>query len=285
MAHFEKKSDQGQSILEYTVILILVMGGIIIGGPYAIRSWNAQIQGWDDSIKVSIQDPLQETPPDTINVPDCTCGGWAPGGCNTDSTTNPDGPCDWNELYQQQTCTPVGCNPIPTERCVVDNSCCMLDPAATQPTLPDDCGSPVKCYDDPVSGTPVFCLANEACFEFVCGNNVPKKACVADPRCYTCTGILPPEGPPFGPPAPPLGVGKKCPGDWTGLTSFTPIHPVANGACTAADKCEFECEPPYFPRGGTCDSCGLGNAYQGSCPDVDQCETGIMGCTATQCAY
>lgn len=47
-----------QHLLEYMVLLTLIMAGIIIGGPYAIRSWNAQMKGWEDSVRDSMTDPL-----------------------------------------------------------------------------------------------------------------------------------------------------------------------------------------------------------------------------------
>jgi hypothetical protein len=40
------------------VLSILIMAGIIIGGPYVIRSWNAQVKGWEDSVVDSMNDPL-----------------------------------------------------------------------------------------------------------------------------------------------------------------------------------------------------------------------------------
>ena len=55
-----------QHLLEYMVLLILIMAGIIIGGPYAIRSWNAQIKGWEDSVVDSMNDPLMEAPNGTV---------------------------------------------------------------------------------------------------------------------------------------------------------------------------------------------------------------------------
>lgn len=56
--HSRPTSKNGQHTLEYMLLLILIMAGIIIGGPYAIRSWNAQIKGWEDSVKDSMTDPL-----------------------------------------------------------------------------------------------------------------------------------------------------------------------------------------------------------------------------------
>ncbi len=50
-----------QHTLEYMILLILIMAGIIIGGPYVIRSWNAQMKGWEDSVSDSMTDPLQES--------------------------------------------------------------------------------------------------------------------------------------------------------------------------------------------------------------------------------
>ena len=48
----------GQHALEYTILVTLIMAGIIIGGPYVIRSWNAQVKGWEDSVRDSMTDPL-----------------------------------------------------------------------------------------------------------------------------------------------------------------------------------------------------------------------------------
>jgi len=55
-----------QHTLEYMILLILIMAGIIIGGPYAIRSWNAQVKGWEDSVKDSMTDPMIEAPSNLV---------------------------------------------------------------------------------------------------------------------------------------------------------------------------------------------------------------------------
>lgn len=55
----------GQHTLEYMILLTLIMAGIIIGGPYVIRSWNAQVKGWEDSVIDSLNDPLVEAPANT----------------------------------------------------------------------------------------------------------------------------------------------------------------------------------------------------------------------------
>ncbi|MBI5024361.1 MAG: hypothetical protein HZC18_05090, partial [Candidatus Omnitrophica bacterium] len=44
------RDRRGQHTLEYLILMTLLMAGIIIGGPYVIRSWNAQMKGWEDSV-------------------------------------------------------------------------------------------------------------------------------------------------------------------------------------------------------------------------------------------
>ncbi len=58
--HSRSTNKNGQHTLEHTILLTLIMAGIIIGGPYAIRSWNAQMKGWEDSVRDSMTDPLQQ---------------------------------------------------------------------------------------------------------------------------------------------------------------------------------------------------------------------------------
>ncbi len=49
-----------QHTIEYIILMMLIMAGIIIGGPYVIRSWNAQIKGWEGSVIDAMTDPLLE---------------------------------------------------------------------------------------------------------------------------------------------------------------------------------------------------------------------------------
>jgi hypothetical protein len=39
-----EKNKQGQHAMEYVILLILIMAGIIISGPYVLRSWNANLK-------------------------------------------------------------------------------------------------------------------------------------------------------------------------------------------------------------------------------------------------
>jgi len=46
-------NERGQSIIEYTLIAVLVILGIVYMGPYALRSVNAYFKLWDDSVQDS----------------------------------------------------------------------------------------------------------------------------------------------------------------------------------------------------------------------------------------
>src|SRR3989338_9053956 len=69
-------NKNGQHALEYVILMTLIMAGIIIGGPYVIRSWNAQMKGWEDSVVDSMTDPPTEAPPDIVSIPGCDFVSW-----------------------------------------------------------------------------------------------------------------------------------------------------------------------------------------------------------------
>lgn len=54
------KRRNGQHALEYMILLTIIMAGIIIAGPYVMRSWNAQVKGWEDSVQDSLEDPAMD---------------------------------------------------------------------------------------------------------------------------------------------------------------------------------------------------------------------------------
>lgn len=52
------KNQRAQHMYEYTIIVVLIAAGIIVGGLYAIRAWNANVKGWEESVVDSFDDPL-----------------------------------------------------------------------------------------------------------------------------------------------------------------------------------------------------------------------------------
>ena len=61
------RSKKGQSIVEYSTIIIVVMLGIIVMGPYVIRSVNANLKMWEDAVNDSVSDEPVEA--DVSEIP------------------------------------------------------------------------------------------------------------------------------------------------------------------------------------------------------------------------
>ena len=80
------RTQRAQNLSEYSLLLALIMGSIIIAGPYVIRSVNANLKGWDDSIQDSVNDPLIQAPPDVVTIPGCDCSGWTAAQCGPVTT-------------------------------------------------------------------------------------------------------------------------------------------------------------------------------------------------------
>lgn len=121
-------SKKAQQTIEYSVILALVAAGIILMGPYVIRSWNANLKGAEDAVLDSFNDPLVEEGPGT-DLPNCDCGDWEGTllkGCGYS-------PCKPTELAEKRTCDPPGCESehpeYKTSRCEPHPNCC------TEPTF------------------------------------------------------------------------------------------------------------------------------------------------------
>src|SRR3989338_7473302 len=79
-------NKNGQHALEYVILMTLIMAGIPIGGPYVIRSWNAQMKMWEDSVTDSMRDPLDNAPP--VPIPGCDDGTWVDVTCGVGTMDN-----------------------------------------------------------------------------------------------------------------------------------------------------------------------------------------------------
>ena len=120
-------SQKAQQTIEYSVILGLIAAGIIIMGPYVIRSWNANVKGKEEAVLDSISDPLLEDPEPKIDLPSCDCSDWegtVPDDCGID-------PCKETELKETRTnCQPPGCEAEHPEykygRCKPNSGCCTV---------------------------------------------------------------------------------------------------------------------------------------------------------------
>src|SRR3989344_8839817 len=67
-------SRKAQSIIEYTVVILLVMVGLILMRPYVIRAINAHMKTWEDNVSDSMKDSLKEAqPPSPPVCPNGVC--------------------------------------------------------------------------------------------------------------------------------------------------------------------------------------------------------------------
>lgn len=129
----KRSGKKGQHTIEYAVLIILIMAGIITMGRYVIRSWNANLKGWEDSVSDSLEDPLLEAPqPPPLGG--CTVSGWTEQSCGagiinycSGNTVN----CAQTEMSSIRSFSPSGCQCDPsysgstnTLQCVADSCCC-----------------------------------------------------------------------------------------------------------------------------------------------------------------
>ncbi|VAX36693.1 hypothetical protein MNBD_UNCLBAC01-1245 [hydrothermal vent metagenome] len=200
-------------------------------GPYVIRSWNAQVKGWEDSVIDSFNDPLTEAP--SVTLPGCECT-WQDEGC----LIGP-GCSNIKQRYFTNLCLPAGCESEmipapPPDKCVWDDSCCT----AWSPANPavSDCG---------INAIPP-CPLGEARQTRQCGETLTESRCEPHPNCI------------FGCTEPPAKItlfeeyGDLCPGDEAGITTPTPYTYVNDNSCTGA-KCEIQCIDSAVSYGMSCD--------------------------------
>jgi len=132
----KRSGKEGQHTIEYAVLMILIMAGIITMGRYVIRSWNANLKGWEDSAIDSMEDPLRRADPPPPGV--CTAGGWADLGCGYGFVNVCSGNlvrCAPTEMTSRQVYNPPGCQcaTCAGDSCIIQctpNSCCCETPVA-----------------------------------------------------------------------------------------------------------------------------------------------------------
>ena len=114
------KKSSGQNLIEYCMVLILIMTGIILMGPYVVQSWNAHLKGWEDSIIDSFEDPLDQAKSVNIDFPECSCEWKAP--CATPPCCGFEG-CSTGQSAEVWTCNITHCE-FPKIRCTPDSVNC-----------------------------------------------------------------------------------------------------------------------------------------------------------------
>lgn len=226
----------GQSIIEYALLITLVLAGVYVMSPYVIRSWNANVKGWDDAVKDSYREPIEPSPPGVLDI-SCDSGYGDP--CSSPPCCGY-GTCEEYERTTAWLTNPIGCADPPGGvdfQCAEDPACCTTP---VKLPVPDFCTDP-RCPN--LSEVPAL---------YSCGgdpdhNNPTRVECQFDRNCEnTCTGPPNPSLPQYGP--------AVCPQDDLNLTGDTPISFVEFGKCSApvgsAPKCQWECTPGFVPQFG-----------------------------------
>jgi len=263
MKNHRLQSSQGQNLIELSVLTVLVLIGILVMGPYVIRSWNARLALQDGALRDTYRDSLDWTDVN-IEIPDCACEWKLPDFC--DPLCCGLGDCTEFEQSYFWECTPVGCDTIDDPwQCEDNENCCS-------PWVPIGCGVNANdiicgppfggCGDtggphNPCHiGTPTY---GEQGYQRFCGNANPENAefkCVVDEICiFDCTGTI----------APGLGChndmcvdnddipdNEGLPGNMSwrsrdGVPYNTDNHP---DGCTETRKCEVHCTGDYIVGGG-----------------------------------
>ena len=256
--------QQGQHLVEYGILMTLVMIGIITMSRYVIRSWNANLKGWDDSVIDSAEDPLEHIGFELLgcNIPD-----WqdviCEGSTRDECTGSPSPACPVRNMLQSRTFSPAGCEcalspPLPPLQCVVHSCCCdapTVTPGACGPLATVISTDPLPDCNN-VSMIPKYpdgsCPPGYQEAYTLCGADtapIKRWGCLETAECNTqCLGQPPPRK---------IEYDSYCAGDDTppfGLSVFTSY--VDQNQCTAA-YCEFQCAPPYVAilGGAACGNC------------------------------
>ncbi len=209
-------NKRGQSMIEYVLIAVLVILGIVIMGPYVLRSVNAHFKLWDYSVQDSFTETLTQAPVNAItNIStNCTCTTSA-GSCGSSLSQ-----CAANQREYDHTCNPQGCDGAPASSCVNDTTCCTTY-------------SPHGCGTVPLgqSATSTNCNYGYQIQSQQCGSNT-NISCVQDSICPlpACLGILSPGA-------------IYCPNATTLLNQNYGLTYVADSSlCSNTPPCEVYCD-------------------------------------------
>jgi len=231
------QNRRAQSLIEFMLLVTLVAAAVIIMGPYVIRSWNANMKMWDDSVQDSFTDPIGNVPPTGLEVPECNCQYVAP--CDDEPCCGVEscGPLQRSLIWL---CDPLNCavepNPPvdafgnPVNKCENHLLCCT---DWKKRDVPSQCGE-AGCPETRVP-------ADRTCLP---GSPLPTFQCMNDENCQNqCEdGIPAPTG---------ATIRGICKNDDVGLITPANWVTVPEGGCSVPEgsspKCQVECQSPAVP--------------------------------------
>ena len=215
-------NKNGQSMIEYSLIAFLVVVGVVVMGPYALRSVGAHFKLWDESVQDSISENITQAPVGdahiTSNCPPCTntktsCGSSLAGS-----------QCSATQMGYAHTCNPQFCDGAPASFCLTDSSCCTGLSASVCGNIP--LGQPQTTSD---------CNYGNRLYSQQCGASSSSQ-CQPDASCPMpqCQGILGPGVQPC-----PNSPGTSLGGSLSQNYALTYVSGVS--ACTGI-ACQYYCD-------------------------------------------
>ncbi|MDO8580617.1 MAG: hypothetical protein Q7S13_03970 [Candidatus Omnitrophota bacterium] len=216
---FKKKSNErAATVIEYSLIGIAVMLGIILMAPTVTNMVNGYFKGMETSVQESYYDPLTPGDSDDPSLPGgCSCSWTLPPPCTTAPCCGV-GTCAPGQHSLVKICDPALCEPMEYQ-CVDEPACCTTS-------------GPLGCGD---GGCPI----NQMHYTQTCGipgSPTTTELCLDEASCqFQCTN--------------PYSGADSCKNlpadadDETGLTANT--HYTLVNTCTAAQKCEQRCKAGY----------------------------------------
>jgi hypothetical protein len=241
----QMNNKRAQTFIEYATLLMIIMAGVIIMGPYVMRSWNAHVKGWEDSVKDSVEDPLEQTNDKPDYLPACVCEWKVPDIC-----TDPTKPCCgkygcgvFEETLRAEICTPLGCKQDAGKECRANSACC----SQVWEDFGCQAGNDGQCN----------CQQYELCQRQACGGGSYNRRCVQNnPTCAkTCQGSPPPAGS-----LEATKIASLCSGDDMNLTENIDISYIEEARCNEPEnvdpvpigqkpnKCQYQCREPFIPN-------------------------------------
>ena len=239
-------NKRGQSIVEYALIAILVILGIVFMGGYVLRSINAHYKLWDEGVSDSFEENLSQAPVNAIPYISSSCSCTAtPGQCGDSSGGV--GSCGYGYREVDYKCTIQGCNGGRNNGCVSDPTCCTT-PVKTS------CGSVP--LNQPITANPTNCHYGDSLWTYPCVSTNSNE-CREDPACPPpqCGYVPNPQSVVY------CATGSSTPPKPPIISTNTPVIYVNSSSdCTSGLPCQVYCASGFI-----LDNSGI-NCIPATCP-------------------
>ena len=118
-------NKRGQSIIEYSLIAILVILGIIVMGPYVLRSVTGHYQMWNDGVQDSFKENINQAK--FKSIPDVDLGCTCTDSLGEKGSNFAGSQCTPGQYICNHNCNPQGCDGHKFSRCVSDPANCSKE--------------------------------------------------------------------------------------------------------------------------------------------------------------